>query len=230
MTPRQQLAAIKRDRERALKQAQRDRLRELRERLKRAKVRRRERKIQVANVCREAVRAQDEKAKRLRAELRELTQARKKRGGTCSTARRQAVERGTAEVAAAAAELAEAKRQRRVEAIWLGEPSLARATGLSSRERRQESDDEVERDIPGELVPVWHRVKHRIQGNARKSRTEAFVHWASEHRAQVSEILNEQLERDVKRLEREYRELHKQKKPRLSHLMSASAALDDVPF
>jgi hypothetical protein len=45
----------------------------------------------------------------------------------------------------------------------------------ASREREAESDDEVRRDIPSELVGVFNRVRRNIRGNDRKSRSEAFL-------------------------------------------------------
>lgn len=77
-------------------------------------------------------------------------------------------------------------------------------TAASSRERRAESDDYVRGNLPAELLPVFERVKKQIKGSARRTRTEAFLEWASEHPEDV--LLHQQhvTDREVAELVREH--------------------------
>lgn len=51
----------------------------------------------------------------------------------------------------------------------------------SSAEAKSESDEEVEGNLPLELVPLWQKVRGSIKATARASRTEAFLKYAEEH-------------------------------------------------
>jgi len=55
-------------------------------------------------------------------------------------------------------------------------PSIARV---------RESDDAVRANIPPEFVPLWEKIKGSIRGDARRSRTEAFLHYVEEHPDEV---------------------------------------------
>ncbi len=46
---------------------------------------------------------------------------------------------------------------------------------------RRESDEEVRQNIPRALVELFNRVRHAIKGNARQTRTEAFLQYVEEH-------------------------------------------------
>lgn len=214
MTPKQQRAATLRQLERDRKRAVRERIAELRAKLRALKRRRIERRKEVRQVCRRARQALRERAARIRAELKA---ERARALELCRNVKARAEQRSADEIAAAEHDLAETLSTRDIERIWTGKPQKSRTT---AKERREESDDEVERDIPDELAVVWHRVKHRIKGSARRSRTEAFLEWAAEHQETVYEITNEQLERDVRALERQYRQ----------QARSKSALIDEVPF
>lgn len=54
---------------------------------------------------------------------------------------------------------------------------MPRAVSATQRrkEKAQESDDEVRGNIPPELLPIFEMIKGGIKGNARLSRTEAFM-------------------------------------------------------
>jgi len=53
-------------------------------------------------------------------------------------------------------------------------------------EARQESDDRVESNLPGDLIPIWRSVKNRIKTrDARRTRTEAFLEWVHDHPTEV---------------------------------------------
>jgi hypothetical protein len=53
----------------------------------------------------------------------------------------------------------------------------------------RESDDEVRANIPPELLPVFEQVKRSIKGNAKKSRTEAFLEYVEENPDDVQNII-----------------------------------------
>lgn len=59
-------------------------------------------------------------------------------------------------------------------------------------EARQESDDEVEGNLPADLWGVWRQVKGTIRARDRMSRTEAFLHWAEENPDEVVVLQNMQ--------------------------------------
>lgn len=51
----------------------------------------------------------------------------------------------------------------------------------SARERREEDDDAVRGNLPRELLPAFEKMKGKIKGSAHRSRTEAFLEWATDH-------------------------------------------------
>lgn len=57
---------------------------------------------------------------------------------------------------------------------------------------KAESDQEVEDNIDADLIPIWHRMKNRIRtAGSRATRTEAFLEWVSENRAEVDRMLSD---------------------------------------
>jgi len=83
-------------------------------------------------------------------------------------------------------------------------------------EREAESDDEVRRNLPPELVAVFNRVRRTIKGSPRKSRSEAFLDWAEENPEEIYALQDRNAEREVKRLVKEYeREAAKQSRGRV---------------
>lgn len=115
---------------------------------------------------------------------------------------------GKAALKSAREQLAAEQEQRKRERIWAERgPKLTGAA--RAHEARQESDSEVRANLsPDELV-IWDRVRARIKPNGRMSRTEALHHWMHEHSAEVGEILADHAERDVAELVRQERELRK---------------------
>jgi len=84
----------------------------------------------------------------------------------------------------------------------------SRATAI---ERRQESDEEVTRNLPDDLVPLWRKVRRTMTPAARWSRTEQFLHYAEAHPGEVVDALAEvegrataAAIRDLERQEHEY--------------------------
>ena len=74
----------------------------------------------------------------------------------------------------------------------------------ASRERESESDDEVRRDIPPELVGVFNKVRRNIKGSDRRSRSEAFLEWAEENPGEIYAMQEQEAAREIKRLVNEY--------------------------
>lgn len=62
---------------------------------------------------------------------------------------------------------------------------------MRKAEGKAESDAEVLRNIDAELVPIWEVVKKSITGSAKRSRTEAFLHWVEENPDEIQAILAE---------------------------------------
>ncbi|MDC3988716.1 hypothetical protein [Polyangium jinanense] len=83
-----------------------------------------------------------------------------------------------------------------------------------SWERMQESNEEVEQNLPPELRPVWHLVKGTIKAGGRRSRLEAFLERVEEDPDLVP-LVQERLERErLKQLEREEAAHFEQRRPR----------------
>lgn len=97
----------------------------------------------------------------------------------------------------------------------------------SSKERRQESDDEVRANIARDLVPAFDKYKRQIKGTVRKTRTEAFLQWAEENPGEIYALQNEQADREIAEMvaehNREARKVHRRP-------ISARKMLADVPF
>lgn len=74
----------------------------------------------------------------------------------------------------------------------------------AAREREAESDDEVRRDIPPELVGVFNKVKRNIKGSGHRTRSEAFLEWAEENPAEIYAMQEQEAAREIKRLVKEY--------------------------
>lgn len=84
----------------------------------------------------------------------------------------------------------------------------------TTRERRDESDDEVRGNISPEMVTVFDAVRKHIKGGPRRTRTEAFMEWAHENPEEVFELLQHDADRYLAGLlaeeQRTRRELRRQ--------------------
>jgi hypothetical protein len=92
----------------------------------------------------------------------------------------------------------------------------------SSAERRQESDDEVVRNLPEALVGVFHKMRKHVKGGPRRTRTEAFLEWVEENPGEVYAMQGEQAERDLAKLVAEHE--------RATRLARRKSLAHDVPF
>lgn len=94
--------------------------------------------------------------------------------------------------------------------------NVERPRGLRSTagERRQESDDEVRSNLEPGMVRVFDAVRKHIKGNARKSRTEAFLQWAEENPEEVFTLLQHDADKYLAQLLAEQRQTERQMRRR----------------
>lgn len=173
---------LRREIEADRRNAQRDKVRELRARIQLARL---ERKAKVS-----AIRSQ-------------CAIAREKLRALCLTRRERAALEGARLVEQRKGELGEEQALEKLvrSADRRGIKGSVRSTAA---ERASESDDEVRANIPSELVPAFEKNKRFIKGTPRKTRTEAFLQWAEENPAEVWALQNEQAEREIRAMVREH--------------------------
>jgi hypothetical protein len=136
---------------------------------------------------------------------------------TCSV--RLSAARGIADrIARARAELeAERTFQRDMRRIERSNRQRTRQVHrTTAAEQRSQSDDEVRRSIPEELVPLWERVKRSIRGSDRVSRLESFLEYAEANPGSVLEAIEDRSDALVRELEERER--------------AASRAFRETPF
>jgi len=85
---------------------------------------------------------------------------------------------------------------------------------LRGAERIRESDDEVRRNLPDDLALVWAKVKGRIKGTARTTRTERFLDWVHDHPADSARIINDAAEQAYPQEEDEAAYFERQRRTR----------------
>ena len=173
---------LRREIEADRRNAQRDKVRELRARIQLARL---ERKAKVS-----AIRSK-------------CAIAREKLRALCLTRRERAALEGARLVEQRKGELGEEQALEKLvrSADRRGIKGSVRSTAA---ERASESDDEVRANIPSELVPAFEKNKRFIKGTPRKTRTEAFLQWAEENPAEVWALQNEQAEREIRAMVREH--------------------------
>ena len=135
-------------------------------------------------------------------------------------------------VARARAELAaERKYRRELRLIESNNRKRHQEHKKASRsERRGESDDEVRGNIPPEMVRLFDRVKRQIKASDRMSRTEAFLHYAEEHPAEVLEVLEDRTSEVIADLERQYAAGRSSLRSRIDPARAGAAPADLPPF
>lgn len=149
--------------------------------------------------------------------------AREKLRTVCARRAAAAKARGADVVAARARERADARETDKL----IRKADRRHATGVlkarsSSKERAQESDDEVVRNLPASLVGVFTKIRKQVKGSARRTRTEAFLEWVEENPGDVYAMQGEQAERDLARLVAEH--------DRATKLARRKSLAADVPF
>jgi hypothetical protein len=149
--------------------------------------------------------------------------AREKLRTVCARRAQSAKLRGTEAVAARKREADEARETDKL----IRRADSRHRTGVvkarsSSAERRQESDDEVVRNLPESLVPVFSKMRKHVKGGPRRTRTEAFLEWVEENPGEVYAMQGEQAERDLAKLVAEHE--------RATRLSRRKSLAHDVPF
>ena len=150
--------------------------------------------------------ARRESIDRIRSQCRK---AREKLRNVCGARRERARREGTEVVDARKHELHEERHLDKLQrnAGRRSSPKRLKPIGRvrkASHERESESDDEVRRDIPPELVGVFNKVRRNIKGTDRKSRSEAFLEWAEENPGEIYAMQEQEAAREIKRLVKEY--------------------------
>jgi hypothetical protein len=149
--------------------------------------------------------------------------AREKLRTVCAMRAEKAKARGAEAIAARAREAAEARETDRL----VKRADSRHRTGVikarsSSTERRQESDDEVVRNLPAALVGVFDKVRRQVKGSPRRTRTEAFLEWVEENPGEVYAMQGQQAERDLAKLIAEH--------DRATRLARRKSLAAEVPF
>ena len=234
MTPAAQRRYLERERRRYEKEQARATLRELREHLRMARAAHRGRVAEVRAACRADKLAVRDRVVALRklARLELAARVRDERAGAVM-AWHIRHEQARQEVTSPRAKLAEERRYqaelRRIERLYI--KKMAETRKASRVERRSEDDDAVRSNLPPEYIGLWERVKSKIRGGDRKSRTEAFMQYAEEHPGELLEVLEDRsdaLVRDLERQEREHRKLARARPRRRAAV--AAGAEEEVPF
>lgn len=230
-----ELAQSRRDMERDLKNRDRKKLKALRESIRAAKRLRQSKLREVGATCRDQRRKNMERAKRARQRLREsILRTRERARGLCAVSRGEVQASTLRQIEKAVGALEEERALQRQLAAWTRPAQCAVPAGRSSRERRDESDCEVASNLddPGMRI-VWERVKAKIKGGPRRTRTEAFLEWANEHSSEVYAIQEEDAERALRALEAEERRLSRELKKPARYRKRSREELEEmlaVPF
>jgi hypothetical protein len=228
---------LRREAEQAARKRDREKLRELREHLRHAKLLRRQRAREVVIACRQArVRLKAaRKATRARY-LHDLAAAKERERlasrTQCDARKTQVRAKSSSRIDRALRALGhERSHQQTMSVLRDKNPLRAKKLGHVRRgDALQESDSEVRGNIPRDLLPVWLAVRSKIKSTPRRSRTETFLEWVQEHQAQVERILDRQIERDVAELVRNEAELRKRVMSPRAYSRMSSRELSDVPF
>lgn len=135
--------------------------------------------------------------------------AREKLRATCGARRERARSEGAGVITARQREIHEERHLDKLQRTAGKRPSAKghRPIGKvrkASRERESESDDEVRRDIPPELVGVFNKVRRSIKGSDRRTRSEAFLEWAEENPGEIYAMQEQEAAREINRLVKEY--------------------------
>jgi len=215
----------------AIRSRERAELERLRLELKHAKEKRRQVTQHARALCKRSRTALALKLKERRRVERErlkleAKRARESERGACKARKAIAKRLSSAEVLKSAAGLAEARAmQQRLHA----QARRKVVSGVPRSARIHESDDQATRDIPPELQRTWLKVKHRFPSGGRRSRAEAFLHWAHENPDELVEIAQIQADREVARLVEEHK-AHSRKMGTRKTKAQIAVELAAVPF
>lgn len=184
------------------KRAARLRLAALRAALSKARIERKERIRAARDACRTARAQLKVRAKQLRSELQAAIVNERTAGRqSCQATRDATREQTLRKMLAARGDVHTARDALRL--LRNLPPQTRHAVGPHTS--RAETDAEVLRNIPRELVGVFHAVKSQLPRGARLSKTEAFLEWVQENGARVYEIQHAEHAAWLKNMEREER-------------------------
>lgn len=198
---------LRKELERDFRDKQKKKLAKLREGVKQAKAAKRARMKAVTRGCAKARKATAQYIAAERKRERERINAERDRlqaqdRAACEVRRGKVSKRAVGRVDKAEGELRAERGRQRTYSIYTKPAKLGRAPGGTRKprkasERARESDEQVARNLPPELLPVWQRVKRRIKATDKMTRTEAFMQWVHDHSAEVQEIEAQEAERGV---------------------------------
>jgi len=205
---RRQARALERERRKHHKAALRAKVRELRAALKEARAAKPHHVRRAREQCKLhrrllVKRAKERKARAL-ADLKRATQQER------DAARARCIEGKTRAKESALGTIHQTRHALAEERAYQAELARIEANNRRSRlgitratasERRAESDGEVEGNLPPELVPLWTKVRRRIKGSSRRTRTEAFLEYAQEHPREIVEAQEGGIEARICELE-----------------------------
>jgi hypothetical protein len=187
-------------------------MRVLRERLKTARGERKRRVARARTICKGARRGMKARSVEIRNRHRtaardEILALRHQAKNACSTAALKAYARAAESMQRAGAALDAEQRYQKQLAIATRAPRLtAKHVQRAALERSRESDDEVANNLPEELRPVWRARAPKTKATERATRTEVFLDWAHNHSADVARIISDDLDRQIRELEKQERE------------------------
>lgn len=235
-----QLAAerkrLRLDAERAARKRDRAKLGELRQHLTTARRLRVQRAREVIAACRQArVRLREQRRAARARYLHEVALVKERQRlasrRNCDAAREKVRAKGASGVQRALTALhAEREHQAKLRLFAQRDPLRRRAKKGNRADSLQESDSQVQHNIPHDLHAVWRAVRTRIKSTPRRSRTETFLEWVAEHGGEVQRILDRQYERDVAELVQHEAELRRRVQSPRAYRRMSSRQLDDVPF
>ena len=230
-------ASLRRDVAAMLRRQDRAKLRALREQLRGVKNRKRGALAKVRGQCKAARARITEKwqaeRRRVLSEIREAADRERVQARTVCERKKERVRRGAKQVELSASDRLREERRLQREIAEAYRKASRKLRLAKTTERRSESDDEVRRNIPEDLVPVFNKVKRQISGTPRKSRTEAFLQWVEENTAEVMAMEQDRADREIVRLIREEQKLARAMQSGRRYQRSAAAMaqdLADVPF
>ena len=242
-----QRKSLRAQRERDARRADRERLRQLRAHLSAARKVRTQRMREVRELCKRGRLRAREIAKAVRAKHRaeanaEIEKVRARSRAKCETNKDRARVRSSDSLKRAQHALQAEKQHQQTMRLY-EKPAKALGPKRTRKGRAtaiQESDSEVVNNIPQELIPVWRKVKSRIKGSPRRSRTEAFLEWASENAGDVLLVLDKQWQADVDAMAKEEARLRRETARPTTYKRASDAQLvkryeayrgaPDVPF
>ena len=206
-------------------------LRELRARIHSARIKRRQMLADARSSCRSARESLKEAQKLERETFRDSQRAaRADERSACAVGKTTAKETG--------AELEQTERkglraERTLQRQVRNADKSGAMTRSTARERAQEDDDAVRRNLPDELAAVFEVVRKKIKGTPKKSRTEAFLEWAEENPDEILAIQQadaEQYLRDLLKHQREHGRTVRKANRYTQSAEELRAAIAAVPF